>query len=202
MDGGPIQKILDAINPANGNLGMVAVVAAIVIVLLFIVWKMLSGRKREQPMPAVDLKIDVMQLGTHGPPAGGPILEFYNVPVRLAAIIVAPAGRVRPLPDQLDDVFDAVLPGLDQIVAAHQPLIRRWPPQLSPTGFAHMFFQHVRLPGDGGKGSPWSAAAGLLKIEGQPVMAGLILRTESTSSHGQVIIDKEEKWLSILRVKT
>ena len=193
--------ILDMIRSAAGNWLPVAIAAAIAIVFLFVVWKILAGRKRKAPPPAVDLKIDVMALGTDAPPAGGPVLEFYNVPVRLAAIVVAPAGRVRPLPGELDDVFDAILPGLAQVVATHKPVVCRWPPQLSAKGFAHMFFQHVRLPGEGGKGTPWSSAAGLVKIEGQPLMAGMVLRTESTSSHGQEIIDAEEKWLSILRAK-
>ena len=196
-------RMLESIRSAGGDLLVYAIFAAIVILLLFIVWKIFSGRKRELPKPVPDLKIDVMSLGTQGPPTGAAVLEFYNVPVRLAAIVLAPAGRVRELPpiNQLDDVFDAIVPGLAQVVAAHKPLVRRWPAQLSVKGFAHTFFQHVRLPGEGGKGTPWSSAAGVLKIEGQPVMAGMVLRTESTSSHGQEIIDTEEKWLSILRVK-
>ena len=90
---------------------------------------------------------------------------------------------------------------MSKVVAAHRPLVRRWPPQPSSKGFAHLFFQHVRLPGQGGKGSPWSSAAGLMKIEGQAVMAGMVFRTADPSAHGQEIIDSEEQWLRILRVK-
>ena len=197
-------KILDSIREAaGGDAVFYGIIAAVAIAVLLIARKIFSRRRRELPKPVPDLRIDVMSLGTDPPPGVAPVLEFYNVPVRLAAVVLAPAGRVRelPPPNQMDDVFDAIVPGMAGVVATHQPLVRRWPAQLSATGFAHAFFQHVRLPGDGGKGTPWSSAAGLVKIEGQPVMAGLVLRTASTSSHGQVIIDAEQMWLSILRVK-
>lgn len=203
MQQGPVDAIWDAMGRVFGDFLVAVIVVALVVVVFFIVWMVLRGRKREVSKPAADLSIDVLALGSQGPPAGAPVLEFYNVPVRLAAIVVAPAGRVRGLPpaDQLDDIFEAIVPGLARVVATHHPLVRCWPAQMSTKGFAHTFFQHVRLPGQGGKGSAWSSAAGVLKIEGQPLMAGMVLRTESTSSHGQEIVDTEEKWLAMLRVK-
>jgi hypothetical protein len=56
------------------------------------------------------------------------------------------------------------------------------------------------LPGDGGKGTPWSSAAGMFKLHGQPVMAGLVLRAARPNSFGQVILDGEEKWLGCFRI--
>jgi len=180
-----------------------AVIAVVVLVVLFILWKLLTGRKREPAKQVPDLAIDVLALGTEGPPAGAPVLEFYNVPVRLAAVVLAPAGRVRKLPplNQLDAVYEAIVPGMARVVATHRPLLRRWPAQLSPRGFANTFFTHARLPGEGGKGTPWCSAAGLAKIEGQPVMAGLVMRTESPSSHSQETIESEEQWMRILQIK-
>jgi len=181
----------------------VLIAAAVAVVILLVLWKLLTRRKPAGSERVADLTIDVTSLGGQGPPPGGPVLEFYNVPVRLAALVLAPAGRVRqlPPPSQLDAAIDAIVPGLDKVVAAQRPVIRRWPAQLSSKGFAHTFFQNVRLPGEGGKGTPWCAAAGTFKIKGQPVMAGLIMRTASASSIGQTVVDKEEKWLGCLRVK-
>ena len=118
-------------------------------------------------------------------------------------MILAPVGRVRglPPPSQLQEVFDAVLPKLNSVVLAQEPLVRRWPAQVSVRGFANLLFSHVRLPGDGGKGTPWSSVAGIVKLQGQPLMAGLILRAESSNSLGQVVVDREEQWLGCLRVK-
>lgn len=199
MGGGPLQWILDAIASPVAC----AVLGAIVLVLAAILWKVITGRSEKPTEPSAGMRIDVMALGTHGPPPGGPVLEFFGTPVRLAAIVIAPAGRVRdlPPPEDMADILDAIVPGLARVVSAHRPLAKRWPPQFSSKGFAHMFFQYVRLPGDGGKGTPWCSAAGIFKIEGQPIMAGMVFRTESTSSHGLEIIDAEEKWLGTLRVR-
>ncbi|HYW80093.1 MAG TPA: hypothetical protein VE890_10980 [Thermoguttaceae bacterium] len=199
MGGGPLQWMLDTL----GSTVICAIVGVILLVLAAIVWKIIAGRGEKPTEPSASLRIDVMALGTHGPPPGTPVLEFFNTPVRLAAIIIAPAGRVRDLPpaEDMADILDAIVPGLARIVSAHRPLAKRWPAQFSSKGFAHMFFQYVRLPGEGGKGTPWCSAAGIFKIEGQPMMAGMVFRTESTSSLGQEIIDAEEKWLNTLRVK-
>ena len=68
-------------------------------------------------------------------------------------------------------------------------------------GFAHQFFANVRLPGNRGKGTPWSSVAGIFHIEERPVMAGLVLRAARPNSLGETLIDSEEKWLGCLRVK-
>jgi len=193
----------EAIGWLSGNLTLI-IAALAAVVVIYLLWRIFAGRKGEAPKQVPDLAIDVMSLGSHGPPPGAATLEFYNVPVRLAAVVLAPAGRVRQLPpiNQLADVFDAIVPGMARVVATHKPLVRRWPAQVSAKGFAHTVFQHCRLPGEGGKGTPWCTTAGVFKIEGQPLMAGLIMRTESTSAHGQEVIDAEERWLACLRVKT
>jgi hypothetical protein len=160
--------------------------------------------KRKKPAEQVpDLAINVLGLSAEGPPAAGPSLSYYNVPVRLAAVVLAPAGRLHELPpvQQLGEVIDVAVPGLAQVVAAHQPLVRKWPAQLSMTGFAHVFFSNARLPGEGGKGTPWCSAAGVFRIEKKPVMAGLVMRAAAPNNLGQAVIEDEAKWLDILRVK-
>ena len=132
-----------------------------------------------------------------------PMLELYNVPVRLAAIVLAPAGRVRDLPpnDQLGPLLDAIVPGLDKVVALHRPLVAAAGPIRPARGFAHVFFSNVRLPGSAGKGTPWSSVAGVFKVHNQPIMAGLVLRAAKPNNFGQTIVDSEDKWLGCLRVK-
>jgi len=202
MDAGPVDRLINALSSLTENAVACALVGGIVVLLFFILWKVFTGRRASAPPRAADLTIDVTGLGDQGPPADGPTLEFFNQPVRLMAVVLAPAGRVANLPpvNQWDEVYDAILPRLDKVVAIHNPLIRRWPNQVSARGFAHAFFQQVRIPGDGGKGTPWSSVAGVFKIEGRAMMAGLVLRTESASSLAQQIIDSEEKWLGCLRV--
>ncbi len=179
------------------------VVPAAAVVLLLIVWRLLRRRRKiESPLRA-DLKVEVAALEDRGPPEGPPVFEFYNLPVRLAAVVLAPVGVGRELPpdDQLAPLLDALIPGLDKVAALHRPLIRRWPNQVSARGFAHLFFNHARLPGVGGKGTVWSSVAGVVKIGEQPVMAGLVLRAAAPNSLGQTVIDAEHQWLGCLRVK-
>jgi len=189
--------------PLSGDWLIYVVAAIAAVVALWIVWRLVRRRRGRLPRAEVDLTIDVASLGTAGPPRGAPVLEHYNVPMRLAAIVVAPAGRDRRLPPwgELGVVFEAIVPGLAQVVMTHHTLVRCWPQQLSITGFGHSFFRHARLPGDGGKGTHWCSAAGVAKLQGQPVMAGLVMRSELPNSLGQVIIEHETKWLDVLRVK-
>ena len=130
-------------------------------------------------------------------------MELYNLPVRLAAVVLAPVGRVSDLPPdgQIPLLIEAIIPGLDKMAALHRPLICRWPNQVSARGFAHLFFINAKLPGDGGKGTPWSSVAGVFKLKGQPLMAGLVLRAAAPNSLGQTIIETEHQWLGCLRVR-
>ncbi len=201
------QSLLDSVRNLltllAGDVLRYALVGVAVVVVLWIGWRRLRRRKYAgAPLPR-NLKVEVVTLADSGPPDGLPMLELYNLPVRLAAIVLAPVGRVRDLPpdDQLAPLLDAIVPGLDKVAALHQPLVRRWPNQVSARGFAHIFFNNARLPGAGGKGTPWSSVAGLFKVRNQPVMAGLVLRAAMPNGFGQTIVDSEEKWLGCLRVK-
>jgi hypothetical protein len=198
-----LTRIVQDLLKVPSGMVMAAAVALGIVVVLWLVWKALHRRRPVATVGTPQLAIDVASLGDAGPPPGPPILEFYNIPVRVAAVVLAPAGRVceLPPPSELPRLFDAIVPGLDTVIAAHNPLVRRWPTQVSARGFAHIFFGHVRLPGDAGKGTPWSSAAGIVKLEGHTVMAGLVLRAARANSFGHMIIDSEEKWLGCLRVR-
>jgi hypothetical protein len=202
---------------AGGALGYVFP-AAVAVIVLWIVWRLFRRRKPVVvPLPP-NLRVDIAALGDQSPPEGPPMLEFYNLPMRLAAIVLAPVGRgdcpnfrlsengtvpfgPRSPDDQLAPLLDAIVPGLDQVAALHRPLVRRWPNQISARGFAHLFFNNAKLPGTAGKGTPWSSVAGMFKFQGKPVMAGLVLRAAKPNSLGQTIIDAEYQWLGCLRVR-
>jgi hypothetical protein len=198
-----LDNLKNALGPASADVLKYAIIAIAGVVVFWIAWRVLRRRKQTAaPLPP-DLKVNVDTLSNQGPAEGPPVLEFYHLPVRLAAIVLAPVGRVRELPpdDQLATLLDAIVPGLDKVAALHEPLIRRWPSQVSARGFAHLFFSNSRLPGPGGKGTPWSSAAGIFKVQGQPIMAGLVFRAAQPNSFGQTIVDSEDKWLGCLRVK-
>jgi len=199
-----VNQFQDAAGWLSGAMWFYVLIGAVLVaVAVWLVYRILRA-KRDVAAPAgPDLTIKLAHLGEQGPPPGTPELEFYNMPVRLAAVIIAPAGRIRELPpvEQMGPIFDALLPGLDRVVEKHGPMIRRWPPQMSAQGFAQIVFQNCRLPGEGGKGSPWSTVAGVFRHEGQPMMGALVLRTGRATSHGQTTINAEHEWLGCLRIK-
>ncbi|MBN1394217.1 MAG: hypothetical protein JW959_04285 [Pirellulales bacterium] len=196
-----MDTIVDALigNSAPVNVALAVAGAA----ALWIVWRSLRRRRGIEAPLRLDLNVEVAALEDRGPPQGPPVLEFYNLPVRLAAVVLAPVGVNRELPseDRLAPLLESVVPGLDKVAESHRPLVRRWPNQVSARGFAHLFFKHAKLPGLAGKGTVWSSVAGVVKVAGEPVMAGLVLRAAVPNSIGQTIVDAEHQWLGCLRVK-
>ncbi|MHC4405264.1 MAG: hypothetical protein ACYTG0_36925 [Planctomycetota bacterium] len=201
--GGLIEQVKSWAVTHSGELIIGGVLALAVLVGVILGARYLKLRRRWRRPPEVDLSIDIGTLGTAGPPPGPPMLEHYYVPVRLAAVVLSPAGRAHrlPPPAQLGRIYEAIVPGLAEVVAVHEPLIRRWPEQLSTSGFAHAMFRHVKLPGDGGKGTAWCSAAGMVKIGNQSVMVGLVMRSDGANNFGQLMIKRETQWLDVLRVK-
>ncbi|MEN6458692.1 MAG: hypothetical protein ABFC63_07155 [Thermoguttaceae bacterium] len=203
MQASLLDKLTDAVRAVGGDaLGRV-LSAAVVVVALWIAWCVIRRLRRPAVLPPPNLQIEVTSLSELGPPAGLPAIEFYNLPVRVAAVVLAPVGPHSELPsdEQLDALLAAVLPGLDQIVTRHRPVIRRWPHQVSARGFARLLFSNAKLPGNYGKGTPWSSVAGMARVEGQPVMVGMVLRAASANSLGQTVIEAEHQWLGCLRVR-
>ena len=180
--------------------GVALVFVVLLVVLLVLVLR--GGTRRTAPAE-IDLRINLQELPAGGPPATGPRLEFYGTPVRLAVLVLAPAGRNNPLPAERDlpAVLDDLLPGLLAVVAGHRPLIRFWPYQLSTQGFASSFFSNVRLPGDRGKGTPWCAVAGRFETGSQQFLAGLVCVAGRSNSLSQVTVSHVGQWMDVLRIK-
>ena len=198
---------MDAVGPAVPLspvlLAAVALAALIVLVTIVVLIALRRGRRKPEPLP-VDLRIDVTQLPLRQPPEEGPTLEFYGMPVRLVALVLAPAGRNAqlPSPQRLAGVLDDLVPGFAAAVLEHRPLLRQWPNQLSTQGFIHAFFNNVKLPGDRGKGTPWCCAAGRFDTGDQQLLAGVLCSAQKPNSLSQVSIANVGQWMEVLRVKT
>lgn len=171
------------------------------LIALAVVAKVLLARRRLPPPAAPSLAINLASLGDHGPPAVGPSLECYNVPVRLAVMVLAPVGRgAVPALEKLPAAIDQIAPNLSAVFDAHDTLIKQWPPQLSPRGFAQTFFSQVKLPGERGRGTPWCALAGRVECD-PPLMVGIALCAAAPNSLGQFAIERSGQWLDALRVR-
>jgi hypothetical protein len=186
--------------PREYVIGGGALIGLIVVVLVI---QRLRRHRRPPPLPPIDLRVDIEALGEYGPPPTSPALELYNLPVRLAAVVLAPTGRGSQLPAGRDAavLVDNIVPGLAQFIEVHKPLVRLWPAQLSTQGFSHTLFANVRLPGDHGKGTPWSVIAGRFEAGGQSILAGLVLCADKPNSLSQFVIERPGQWLDLLRVR-
>lgn len=171
--------------------------------MFFLVLRLFRRRPATHDETRDELAIDVAALPASPPPKEGPQLEFYGSPVRLAVMVLAPVGRGGeiPAPADLALTLENLLPGLQEIVARHQPQVVLWPNQLSSQGFLQAFFNLAALPGDHGKGTPWCSAAGKFEGGGQQYLAGLICCAAGPNSLGEMTVDRPGQWLSILRVR-
>lgn len=194
-------ELMDAVLNSQVT-GLIAAIVLAGLVALWLLVRAVRRARRPRRPPPSDLTLDVSQLPATGPPSG-PRLEFYGTPVRLAVVVVAPAGRDGQLPpaDVMPGLMERLVPGLPQVIADHQPLIRRWPAQLSSEGFVHAFFHHVALPGDRGRGTPWCAIAGKFQVGERGFLAGFVCCAARPNSLGQVTVRHEGQWLDILRFR-
>jgi hypothetical protein len=186
--------------PTEYFIGGAALVGLFVSILVI---RFVRRRRREPVPPPLDLAIDLSELGESGPPGGPLSLELYNVPVRLSAVVIAPAGRGAQLPagKRLAAVADEIVPGLAEIVELHRTRLYEWPAQLSTQGFSNTLFANVRIPGDRGKGTRWSMIAGRFEAGQQNVLAGVVLCAKAPNNLGQFVIERPGQWLDLLRVR-
>jgi hypothetical protein len=185
----------------------IELVSALVILVLVVVFAaMLRGllsRRKPRRLPPIDLSIDLNALAREVPAALSPRLTYQSVPVRLAAVVLAPAGRAQPLPpaQSWPQIFEALHPGFSRVVDGHRPLVRPWPPQLSDSGFAHRFFAELKLPTLGREPLEWSAVAGPVRFQDRTILVGLVFHTSEATTLGADILDSPVGWRRVLEVK-
>lgn len=177
--------------------GLVAAIAVLMVV------SRLFRRKPAPKLKQQDLTLRIEDLVPGGPAGDGPVLELLNVPVRIAAIIVAPVGRATAAPSngEVLKILDDIVPKLGAVAKRHQPRIVHWPFQISAQGFANNFFTNVRLPGNKGKGSPWCSMSGRCESDDHKYMIGLVFCADAQNGLGQLIVERDSQWLDMLRVK-
>ena len=177
------------------------IAAAVLLLLMILAWLI----RRRRPVPRDETPeiafIDVGSLPAGGP-LGGSQLELYGTPVRLELVVVAPVGRYGKLPpsDEIPDLLEQMIPGLKAILSRDKSDIVCWPGQLSSQGFIQSFFNHVLLPGERGKDTPWCSVAGRFRGSGQNYLAGLVLAAEDDNSLSQFELQHEGQWHDALRI--
>ncbi len=177
--------------------------ALVLLVLAAITLKLWWRGRTSQDSAGPDLHIDLAAIGLAVPPPGSVRLELYGTPVRLRVLVAAPAGRHQsPLHEEdLPILLNQFLPGLAEIFPLHLPVCRCWPAQLSSQGFSQSFFNHVPLPGNRGKGTPWTSLTGKFQVGEQGFLIGLVCCSETSNSLSQFVVEHEGQWFDTLRIR-
>ncbi|WP_207396189.1 hypothetical protein [Bremerella alba] len=159
--------------------------------------------KKYEPPEVAPVEIAIDPKVASGPKSLlGPEVRIYNVPVRIVAIVVAPAGRGH---DQMSEetlrsMMENFLPQMMAVVRAHRPDVYRWPGQMSTRGFSQRFFAQANLPGEHGEGSPWSAVAGRFDHQGSGYLVGLVCCADEDNPLGQILVEQKQQWTDIVRI--
>jgi len=181
-----------------------AVGALFVIVLIFsLLMRILRRPKSRKPMATPLPDIDLASISQEGPDIyADPRMEFFGIPVKLAMLVVAPSGstQVAPSEEALAEFLDGMVPGLQEVYYRDRPEVRRWPAQLSASGFVQSFFNKLALPSQG-KGTPWSGVAGRFEVDGHPLLLAILCRAAEPNSTGQVIAEHEGQWRDTIRIR-
>ena len=128
-------------------LPLLAAAAGIVLLLVLVraVRRALRRRRRFRDRIEPKLAIDVAQLSQQGPPATGPVLAFYHLPVGWRRSSWPPAGRAHDRNPAVARCDRAGLAESRRPRSAPTPLARATPPPGSPT------LLHPRTPARRGR---------------------------------------------------
>jgi hypothetical protein len=190
----------DLIDKVKGN-GVYIVVGVVALIVLLVLLKMATGRKKRP----VDLeKSQREDLAEYPPPpaVSARRLTVNGLPVRIRLVVVAPTGKQQdPVSaDDVPDLLDSVLRGLGALVKADKPRVRVWPPQLSVTGFGPTFHRLVEAPEAAGKPSRWVKLAGPARTGKRPILLGLAVWADETTTLGDVQVETTE-WGELLQIE-
>lgn len=186
---------------------LTAVVAVAVGLVLAVIVSFVLGRLRRRA-PAETQDPALKEIGIAALPGGGPgdsfpRLEIYGTPVRLAVVVLAPVGRQGRIPpaELLPMVWECLVPGLSVMVERDTPLVRFWPAQLSTQGFAQLFFHHLGLPGDRGRGTPWCGVSGKVDWGGKSYLVGIAACGDGPNGLAAISLQHQGQWLDAVRIR-
>lgn len=181
--------------------GIIAGVAALAgLILLALVLRLFSRRGyRNESDNVPDFHLALL---APAPAVDRPPLLFEGQPARLRFVALAPPGRRADLTlEMADGILQSIFYGLGTVFHIESPHVQAWPPQMSQTGFAPIFFRHVVRPEPPGAPSRWILVAGPAKAGTHTVLLGLALEVSEPSPRGNVRM-KAEQWSDKLRVLT
>ncbi len=193
-------QVDDVVNKvkADSNLIIYAAAGLGALVVLFVLFKILTGKKKR---PNLEKGMGENLADYPPAPAVGPKqLHVNGVPVRIRLVVIAPAGNQKPVTaDDAKEILDDVRRGLGGLLKSDRPRVKVWPPQLTLPGFAPTFHRLVKAPDAGKKNSRWVKLAGVARVGGKPVLLGLAVLADEPCKIGELKLDHMD-WAETLQV--
>ena len=157
-------------------------------------------------------------------PADVPQVILYGVPVRLAAIVIAPAGTHQPLCGyrEMARVLEMTIPSFARVLKLHSPKIIPWAAQLSTTGFTAKFHAATPFPTAPTTetasasefeyglvaGTHWCSAVGpMIRSTGRDarsdatLLVGFLFYSPTLTTVGRAIADQPRAWRTFCAVQ-
>jgi hypothetical protein len=183
----------------NDKLYVYVAVGAAVLFVLFILYKIATGRRG-----APDLQSGQREKLAEfppPPPVGDRQLKVNGMPVRIRLVVVAPTGKANDdiSADEVYSLLNEISHGLGTAARSDKPRIRVWPPQLSVAGFAPTFHRLVDATDPSKKGSRWIKIAGSAKTGQRPILLGMAVLAEESTSLGELHMNQTD-WQEMLQV--
>jgi hypothetical protein len=174
-----------------------AVGAAVLVLLLFILWLRRRPAKHDPEAGMSE------ELADYPPPpqAAGRQLTLQGRPVRVRLVVVAPVGRQQVAKDgAIEPILDGVVRGLGAVTQQDKARVRLWPLGMSNVGFTPAFFRRVRRPEPAGSPSHWILMAGPARAGAQQILLGLALLADEPNTVGNVAV-QPDGWHELLSLE-
>ncbi|MSR51739.1 MAG: hypothetical protein EXS09_00425 [Gemmataceae bacterium] len=196
-------QVNEQLEKAKGdpNLWIYVAAGVGVLVALFVLFKIATGRKKKHPDLERGQREDLAEYPPP-PPPGSKRLTAKGEPVRVRLIVICPTGKAQdPISmDEVPELLDEVLRNLGIFIKTDKPRVKIWPTQLSVAGFAPTFHRLVVSPDAGKKSSRWIKVAGPAKAGGRPILLGMALLTDDPCKMGDIHVQISD-WNEVLRVE-
>lgn len=185
---------------AKGGIWLVAGLAALIILVWLRgmsrrLWKALRRKSTGRKKPVALNTVNLGEIPRSGASQGNRNLTVRQMPARLRAVVLAPAGSDAGELHRgmAEAVLDQAVPGLGDIADHDNPQVTLWPRQYSLDGFQQAFFSHVTRPDGDHKRSPFVLLAGPITMGRFSIHAGLALECAETCALGNIRVGKD-KW--------
>jgi hypothetical protein len=204
-----LDPLLQSMPDAVADYGVLIFLVAALAVLLPVAWYqrrllqvLVVGRRgggMRFPEPPEE---DLSQCPMPSEAAGNRRIVVQGIPARARLVVLAPLGTAASLEgESMEEILNHLIWGLGTVVGQERPRVVIWPPQLSAHGFSAVFHRLTRKPEADGEPSRWLLIAGPTPPRPRPVLVGLALWTDESTTVGRISMQPTQ-WVSSIFIQS